>query len=164
MSSLLRPHPHPHALSQILRFAAIGLLATASVAAYAGGNDLVPTADDVAQLEQQASRANPREQVFLYTELVHTMTQQAGREIAAGETEQAASTLKQIDSYARLIHLNLTHDAKRLKAAQELIHNTTYRLTEVLHLVSGGDRTAVQDTLKQLDQVNEELLAQVFTH
>jgi hypothetical protein len=164
MSSLLRPNCLHHPLSQILRIAAIGLLAIVSVAANASSNDLAPTADDVAQLEQQASRANPREQVFLYTELVHTMTQQVGREIANGETEQAASTLKQIDRYARLIHLTLAHDAKRLKAAQELIHNTTFRLTEVLHQVSGEDRTAVQETLKQLDQLNEELLAQVFTH
>jgi hypothetical protein len=164
MSSLLRAARHPHSLSRILRFAGIGLLATLSLAAYASGNDVVPTADDVTQLEQQASRANPREQVFLYTQLVHSMTQQAGREIADGETEQAASTLKQINRYARLIHLSLTRNAKRLKDAQELLHNTTYRLNEVLHLVSGDDRTAVQETLKQLDQLNEELLTQVFTH
>ena len=31
-----------------------------------------------------------------------------------------------------------------------------------LHLVSGDDKTTVQDTLKQLDQVNDELLTQVF--
>ncbi|HEV2619735.1 MAG TPA: hypothetical protein VGU23_07335 [Acidobacteriaceae bacterium] len=164
MSSLLRAARHRHSLSRVLRFACTGLLATLSAAAYARSNDVLPTADMVAQLEQQASRAHPREQVFLYTQLVHAMTQQAGREIADGETGQAASTLQQINRYTHLIHLSLTRDAKRLKDAQEMIHNTTYRLTEVLHLVSGDDRTAVQETLKQLDQLNEELLTQVFTH
>jgi hypothetical protein len=164
MSSLLRPHCHPpYPLRRRLRCASIGLLAAVSLSAYASGNQQIPTADVLAQLEQQASRANPREQAFLYTELVHTMTEQAGREIADGDTEQAASTLQQIDRYAHLIHLDLAHHARRLKAAQELMHNTTYRLNEVLHLVSGDDRIAVQDTLKQLDQLNEELLAQVFT-
>jgi hypothetical protein len=91
------------------------------------------------------------------------MTQQIGREIADGEIEQAALTLKQVDRYAQLIHTSLAHDAKRLKDAQELMHNTTYRLAEVVHLVSGDDRMAVEDTLKQLDKVNEELLAQVLT-
>ncbi len=44
------------------------------------------------------------------------------------------------------------------------MHNTTYRLGQVLHLVSGDDKVTVQETLKQLDQVNDEILAQVFTH
>jgi hypothetical protein len=134
-----------------------------SLPAHAAAVDILPTADVLAQLEQQANQANPREQAFLYTQLVHTMTQEAGREIADGETQQAATTLKKVNRYAHLIHLTLAHKARRLKDAQELMHNTTYRLAQVLHLVSGEDRTTVQDTLKQLDQLNEELLTEVFT-
>jgi hypothetical protein len=149
-----------------LHLALFGLIPVfcVSLPARAAGNDQIPTADALAHLEEQASSANPREQAFLYTELVHSMTQQAGREIADGETEEAASTLKKVNRYAHLIHLNLAHNGKRLKDAQELMHNTTYRLAQVLHLVSGEDKTTVQDTLKQLDQVNEELLTEVFTH
>ena len=44
------------------------------------------------------------------------------------------------------------------------MHNTTYRLGQYLHLVSGDDKATVQDTLKQLDQVNDEILSQVFSH
>ena len=134
-----------------------------SIPARAAAHDEVVTPDMLTQLEQRASQANPREQAYLYTQLIHTMTQEAGRQIADGETQQAATTLKKVDRYAHLIQLSLAHNAKRLKDAQELIHNTTYRLAQILHLVSGEDRTAVQNTLKQLDQVNEELLTQVFT-
>jgi hypothetical protein len=152
-------------LGRSIRPALLALIPTLclSLPARAAANDLVPTADVLAQLEQQASQANPREQAFLYTQLVHTMTQEAGREIADGETEQAATTLKKVNRYAHLIHLTLAHNARRLKDAQELMHNTTYRLAQVLHLVSGEDRTNVQDTLKQLDQLNDELLTKVFT-
>jgi len=45
-----------------------------------------------------------------------------------------------------------------------MMHHTTYRLAEYLHLVSGDDKDTVQATLKQLDQVNDELLTQVFKH
>jgi len=45
-----------------------------------------------------------------------------------------------------------------------LMHNTTFRLGQYLHLVSGDDQATVKDTLKQLNQVNDELLAQVFNH
>jgi hypothetical protein len=155
----------PRCCSRPLSFALLGLvpLLCLSIPARAAANDVIPTPDVLAQLEVQANQANPREQAFLYTQLVHTMTQEAGREIADGEAEQAATTLKKVNRYAHLIHLNLAHNAKRLKDAQELMHNTTYRLAQVLHLVSGEDRTTVQDTLKQLDQVNDELLTEVFT-
>jgi len=124
----------------------------------------VPTADGLAQLEQRAREAKPREQCFLYTELVHTMTEMAAKEISDGETEQAATTLQKVNQYAHLIQMNLARDTKKIKDAQMLMHHTTYRLAQYLHLVSADDQKSVQDTLKQLNQVNEELLAQVFQH
>jgi hypothetical protein len=127
-------------------------------------DESIPNAEGLVQLELRASLAKPREQCFLYTELVHAMTEKAGKEIAAGDTEQAAATLKQINQIAHLIHLNLANDTKRLKNAEMLMHHTTYRLAEYLHLVSGDDKDSVQATLKQLDQVNDELLTQVFSH
>ena len=166
MSSILRPVSRPtQTLRPLVYIACLGLFSTlcAAIPARAAADEAIPTPDVLAQLELRASQANPREQCFLYTQLIHTMTQKAGREIAEGETEQAAHTLTQVNRYAHLIHINLAHDAKRLKDAEQLMHNTTYRLAQVLHLVSGEDKATVQDTLKQLDQVNDELLAQVFT-
>jgi phage terminase large subunit len=71
---------------------------------------------------------------------------------------------KQVNQFAHLIQVNLANDTKRLKNAEILMHHTTYRLAEFLHLVSGEDKATVQATLKQLDQVNDELLTQVFNH
>jgi hypothetical protein len=156
--------------SPLLHVACLGLFSTlcltvpAAAHSAATADEAIPTPDVIAQLELRAAQANPREQVFLYTQLVHTMTQKAGKEIADGDTDEAAATLKQVDKYAHLIHVNLARDAKKLKDAEELMHNTTYRLAQVLHLVSGQDKAAVQETLKQLNQVNDEILAQVFTH
>jgi hypothetical protein len=79
-------------------------------------------------------------------------------------TEQAAATLKKVNRYAHLIHVNLAHDTKRLKDAEVMMHNTTFKLAQFLHLVSGPDKDTVQATLTQLDQVNDELLTQVFAH
>ncbi len=91
------------------------------------------------------------------------MTEQAGKEIAEGESDKAAATLKLVNQYAHLIHMNLARDTKRLKSAEMLMHHTTYKLAQFLHIVSGDDRETVQATLKQLDQVNDELLSQVFS-
>ena len=165
MSSILRLLSRPaFQFSPALRVASFGLLSTLSLAIPLHATADLSTPEALAQLELRASQANPREQCFLYTELVHGMTVKAGKEISDGDTEQAAATLNQVNRYAHLIHLNLARDTKRLKNAELLMHNTTYRLAQYLHLVSGDDKKTVQETLKQLDQVNDEILTQVFNH
>jgi hypothetical protein len=126
--------------------------------------EAIPTPQALARLELRAAQAKPSEQCFLYTELVHGLAQQAAAQLAADDTAHATSTLRQVDHFVPLIHLNLSQDAKRLKDAELLLHDTTYRLGQLLHLVSGDDRATVQSTIKQLNQLNDELLTQVFTH
>jgi len=127
-------------------------------------DETLPDAQTLSQLELRAQQASPRDQCFLYTELVHTMTEIAGKQLLDGNIDQASATLKQVEHYAQLIHLGLAHDTKRLKNAELLMHHTTYRLTEYLHKASGEDRATLQSTLSQLDHVHDELLAQVFLH
>src|SRR5580658_2163711 len=123
----------------------------------------LPDAQALGQLEIRAQQANPRDQCFLYTELVHTMTEIAGKQMRDGDIDQASATLKKVEHYATLIHLNLANDTKRLKNAELLMHHTTYRLGEYLHQASSEDRPTLQATLKRLDQVHDELLAQLFS-
>lgn len=166
MSSLLRPGSRsPYRSAPALCLAAFALLYCLSLSILAhAAEEAIPTAESLTELEQRASQASPREQCFLYTELVDSMTVKAGKELNDGDTDKATATLKQVNRYARLIHLNLARDTKRLKDAQMLMHHTTNRLAQYLHLVSGDDQLAVKDTLKQLDQVNDELLTQIFQH
>ena len=142
--------------------AALSLFFLAVPARAAG--ESVPTAQALARLEQRAAQAKPREQSFLYTELVHGLTEQAAAQLAADDTDHAAATLRQIDQDAQLIQRSLARNSNRLKDAQKLLHDTTFRLGQLLHLVNGDDRATVQDTIKQLNQLNDELLNQVFTH
>jgi hypothetical protein len=130
--------------------------------ARAAVNESIPTPEALAQLEIRADKAKPREQCFLYTELVHGLTEQGAAQIAADDTDHATATLKQIDQDAHLIQRSLAHNSNRMKDAQKLLHDTTFRLGQILHLVSGDDRATVQNALRQLNQLNDELLTQVF--
>jgi hypothetical protein len=127
-------------------------------------DESLPDAIALSQLELRAQQANPRDQCFLYTELVHVMTEIAGKQMRDGDIDQASATLKKVNAYAQLIHMDLASNTKRLKNAELLMHHTTYRLNEYLHQASSEDRATLQLTLKQLDQVHDELLAQVFRH
>ena len=82
----------------------------------------------------------------------------------ASNQEAGATTLKKIEHYAQLIHTNLAADTKRVKEAEMLMEHTTFHLGEYMHHATGDDKTALQATLKQLDHVHDEMLAQVFIH
>ncbi len=124
----------------------------------------LPTAEALAQLELRAQQAGPRDQCFLYTELVHTMTEIAGKQMLDGDVEQASATLQKVNHYAQLIHMDLANNSKRVKNAEMLLHHTTYRLGEYLHKASSEDQATLKATLQQLDKVHDELLAEVFKH
>jgi hypothetical protein len=125
-------------------------------------DDLIPTPQAISLLEQRALSASPKEQCFLFTELVHSMTELAGKQMMDGDVGPASATLKRVEHYAHLIHLGIARDTKRLKNAELLMHHTTHRLGDYMHAASGDDRVVLQATLKQLDQVQDEILSQVF--
>lgn len=131
----------------------------------AGTHDaILIDAQAISDLEARALQANPRDQCFLYTELVSGMTELAGKQILEGDIEKASATLKRVEHYSQLIHLGLARDTKRLKNAEMLMHHTTFRLNEILHKASADDRPTLQSTLKQLNNIQDELLTQVFQH
>ena len=127
-------------------------------------DDSVPTPEILAQLEQRAIHASPREQVYLYTELVHAMTEKAARELSDGDDSAAQATLKQINHYAHLIQTSLERNTSKLKNAEMLMQHTTYRFAQFVHLAPPDDKPQVQATLQELTQANDALLSQVFQH
>ncbi len=123
-------------------------------------DEKVPDSLSMGALAARADHAAARDQCFLYAELVHQMTELAGRQMTAGD--DARSTLKSVHEYAQKIHMDVASDSKRLKNAQILVEHTAFRLKEILHSAEADDRPAVEATLKQLDQVQTELMMQVF--
>lgn len=130
----------------------------------ASGADNKPPLDPVAlsALAAKASLASPKDQCFLYAELVHQMTELAGRQLNDGQ--DPAATLRAVRDYTQKIHLNQAKDSKRLKNAQILMEHTAFRLNEYLHAAALDDRPVLESTLKNLNQVQNELMMQVFRH
>jgi hypothetical protein len=136
-------------------------LSAASVCASSGDNK-PPDPDAIAALEARANQAQPREQTFLYAELVQQMTELSIRQYAAGDAEKATSLLKRIQQIAQKIHISLTENDKRLKNAEMLLSHTAFRLNEMLHASSVEDRPLVEQTLAQVTEAQNATLMQVF--
>ena len=120
--------------------------------------------EGLADLESRAEHAQPNEQAFLFTQLVNDYVDVAGKQVAAGEMDEATASLQHIQSYAERIHAGLGKNSKRIKNAEMLMHMATYKLTQLMHAISTEDSTLLQATLKRLDKLHDELLQQVFSH
>jgi hypothetical protein len=113
-------------------------------------------------LELRATQAQPREQCFLYAQLVHEMIEFSAQQYATGDVEKANTLLKRAQEFTHKIHLAVSEDNKRLKNAEILMRHTAFRLSEMLHASAFEDRPLVAETLSQLNDAQTEAMLQVF--
>ena len=139
---------------------ALGLAAAPVCASSA--DDQMPDQQTIEVLETRASQAQPREQCFLYAQLVHQMTELSMKQYAAGNVDAATGLLKKIQQVAKKIHLSVAGNDRRLKNAEILLSRTAFRLNEMLHASDYQDRALVQETLVQVNQAQSEAMMQVF--
>ena len=115
------------------------------------------------QMEQRADAAQPRDQCWMFAEVLHGLTELAGREIAAGDDQNADTTLTHIDSVAAKMQKVSAANAKRLKNAELLLEHVTRRLNDMAHVASGSQRSAMQATLLCVDHLHTQVLAVIFS-
>lgn len=141
----------------VLALAALALPACAS-----SPDDKMIDQQTISALEARIPAAQPREQAFLYAELIHQMTEFSMKQYAAGETDKATDLLKQIQNVTKKLHLSMADNNKRLKNAEILLRHTAFRLTEFLHSSSTDDRDVVEATLAQVNKAESETMLEVF--
>lgn len=143
----------------IILFASAAL----SIPAFASSPDDKPIdQDSIAALEARITQAQPREQCFLYAELIHQMTEFSLKQYAAGDVDKATDLLKQIQAVTHKMHLSVAENDKRLKNAEILMRHTAFRLNQMLHNSSYEDRPLVQETLAQVNRAQSETMLEVF--
>ena len=116
----------------------------------------------LATLQVKADHAQPRDRCFLYATLVSRMTDLAGHQLNSGDSGQASETLKVVQQYTEKIHMGVVDDSKKLRDAERLMQQATFRLQDILNEASFEDRQTLEGTLRQLNQVQTELMTQVF--
>jgi len=148
----------------LVRFAVVLVLSMGSLPLCASNMDNAPADQQtIDALLAKANQAQPRDQCFIYAEVVHQMTELSIRQYAAGETGKATGLLKQIQQFSQKIHLSMAQNDKRLKNAEILLSHTAFRLTEMLHASSLDDQALVKQTLAQVNQAQNEAMMQVFS-
>lgn len=145
------------------QMAVLVLLASPAISVRASGfDDKIPDQQSIDALQAKLTQAQPREQCFLYAELVHQMTEFSLHKYAQGDVENASAILKQIQELAHKIHMTAADDNKRLKNTEILLRHTAFRLTEMLHSSAFEDRPLVQETLARVSEAENETMLRVF--
>jgi hypothetical protein len=139
---------------------AISTTSLTCICASASSPDQRPSA--LATLQAKADQAQPRDRCYLYAELVSQMTDLAGQQFSSCDSGQASETLKLVQRYAEKIQIGVGDDSKRLKNAELLVRRTSFRLKDILGGASLEDRETLKATLRQLNQVQAQLMTQVF--
>ena len=135
-------------------------LSLTCISALASRPDDSPTA--LAALQAKADKAQPRDRCFLYAELVSQMTDLAGQQFNAGDSERATKTLKQVQRYAEKIYTELPDNSKKLIDAELLMRHSSLHLSDILRAAAEEDKPALKVALKQLNQAHALLMMQVF--
>jgi hypothetical protein len=133
------------------------------IPAYGASFDNKPPDEQMlSALEQRAAQAQPREQCFLYAQLVHEMIEFSAQQYASGEVDKASGWMKKAQEFTHKLNGVLAVNDKKLKDAQILLRHTAFRLTELLHSGNTEDRELVQETLSQLNRAQTDAMLQVF--
>ena len=139
---------------------ALGLTAVPLRAASPGDT---PDQQTIDALTAKANQAQPRDQCYLYAEIMRDMTELSLRQYAAGNVAKASDLLKQIQELSRKIHLSVTDNDKRLKNAEILLSRTAFRLTEMLQSSDYQEQPLIRQTIADVNQAQNAALMQVFS-
>jgi hypothetical protein len=90
------------------------------------------------------------------------MTDLAGQQFHSGDSVRASETLKGCNSMQRRSTKASPTTARSSKDAELLMQRTSFRLKDILDEASFEDRGALEATLMQLNQVQAQLMTQVF--
>ena len=113
-------------------------------------------------LAAKAEQATPKDRCYLYAELVSATTELASQQMDAGNISDASASLKTIQEYAEKIHVDLSSNSRKLKDAQIIMRRTAFRLNELMRDASLNDQPTFEMTLKQLNQVQSQMMLAVF--
>ncbi len=116
----------------------------------------------IAALEARANQADPRDRCFLYAQLVYNITELSLRKFSAGQVDAASGLLRKVQSTAQKIHLAQASHDKKLKNAEMLLNQTSFRLNELLHSNGYADRELVEQTIADVNHAQNETMMQIF--
>lgn len=140
------------------------LLVTLTTPALHASDEHPIDATTIKSLAEKAEHAALRDQCFLYAQLVRSGTELANHERANGNSEASALALHSVELYAAAMDVALAKDAKKLKDAEILLRESSFRLKAAMLAASIDDRPAMDAALTKVNAAEAHVMGAVFSH
>ena len=139
------------------QFALIVLLGAIAAAAV-----IPPDEPTVEELKARLAAANTGDKVHFCVQLAEKRLSDADKLYVADDIDKAQGALGDVVSYSELARDYSIESRKHQKQTEIAMRAMTRKLTAILHVLGHDDQGPVQDAIKRLERVRDDLLASMF--
>jgi hypothetical protein len=118
-----------------------------------------PTVD---QLKARVTTASAGERPRLCVQIAQKQLIEASRLYSATEDEKAQAALNDVVAYSELARDYALQSRKYQKQAEIAMREMTRKLGEIMHTLGHDEQAPVQDAIKRLERVRDDLLTAMF--
>ena len=135
----------------------VGVALIAALVALAASVE--PTVDE---LKARVDSTSPGNRPRLCVQIAQKQLVETSKFYAATEDEKAQGTLIDVVKYSEMARDYAIQSHKYQKQTEIAMREMTRKLTEIMHTLGHDDQGPVQDAIKRLEQVRDDLLAAMF--
>ena len=142
-----------------VRSVACGAAVMAMAALLAHAAVVEPTVDE---LKARVESANVGDRPRICVQIAQKQLTETGKLYAAAEDEKAQTTLTDVVTYAELARDYAIQSHKYQKQTEIAAREMARKLTEIKHTLGRDDQAPVQDAIKRVERVRDDLLLAMF--
>jgi hypothetical protein len=114
------------------------------------------------QLKAKAAASSGGEQAVLWAQVAREEVELADRHFIDGNVEEGQAAVRAAVSYAEKARDSARNSKKKLKQTEMSIRRTARRLSDIGKTLAVDDRPAVEQAVKELQQIQDALLEALF--
>ena len=123
---------------------------------------LAMTGETVDELKAKAATASGGDQAKLYALVAQGEVELANQYFTDGDVDKGYAAVQDAVSYAEKARDAAIQSRKRLKQTELAIGRTARRLNDISKTLAIDDRPAVEQAVKKLEHIQDQLLAALF--
>ena len=135
----------------------IGMVLLLALPAWAAASD-----EPLAQLKARAASASGGDRAVLYAEVARQEVELANQHFTDGNVEQGHAAVREVVASARKAATAARNSKKKLKETEMSLRRTARRLSDIGGTLAVDDRPAVEQAVKELYSIEDQLLEVLF--
>jgi len=131
------------------------------------GKGTTPEQDTAAQVDELKHKIehDPERDVCIDSaDIVRELVEHFNNQMNAGQLQPAQQTLDEIGSYADKAREAAKNSHHKLKQAELMLHKSARRLHDIGQALAVENRQAIDVIVKRIEEADDDILNQVFTH